>query len=60
MQSGTKEERISREVPNKVTGMASWLSRMHLERFRGDQGPKMFRPVSNSLKSGEHDEKRKS
>lgn len=60
MQSGTNGEPKSREVQSKVTGMASWLSRMHLERFRGEQGPKMFRQVSNLTKSGEADEKRKS
>lgn len=59
MQSGTKDERKSQEARNKVTGMASWLSRMHLERFVGDRGPKMFRLASNSTKSGETDEKPK-
>lgn len=60
MQSGTKDEQISREVQNKVTGMALWLSRMHLERFRGERVPKMFRRESNLPKSGERDEKPKS
>ena len=58
MPSGTKDEQKSQEVQNKVTGMGLWLSRMHSERFRGEQGPKIFRPVLSLEKSGEANEKR--
>lgn len=59
MQSGTKDEQKSHEAQSKATGMALWLSLMHLERLHGERGPKIFRPVLNSTKSGETDEKRK-